>query len=207
MEPQSSSPPWPLKDADDLRDELIADYSAPGRHFHDTRHLADLLAALDDLERAGNEFDPLVVELAAWFRRSVYDGERDDDERAAVRAEDRLFGTVAPATVREVARLIRATETLLPEPGDANVIALSDAVLAVLKSPAERYADYVSDVRREYPHLSDDEFDAGRAIVVEGLLARERIFHSEHGVEAWESAARANLSRELAGLRRHAAAQ
>lgn len=207
MEPPSSRPSdpsltWPLKDADALRDDLLAAYSAPERHFHDTRYLADVLGAIITLERAGNAFDPLAVGLAAWFRRSVYLGERDDDERSAVRAEDELFGKVGPAVVREVARLIRATETLAPEPGDTNAAALSDAALCMLTHEQERYDEYVRDVRREYGHLSDDEFRTGRTLVVEGLLERPRIFHSEHGCEAWEAVARANLERELAALRR-----
>jgi predicted metal-dependent HD superfamily phosphohydrolase len=39
-------------------------------------------------------------------------------------------------------------------------------------------------------------------LVVEGLLERPRVYHSEHGCEPWEAAARANLGRELATLRR-----
>ena len=207
MEPPSTRPPepspaWPLKDADALRDTLLAAYLEPGRRFHGAGYLRDVLDAIAELERAGNAFDPLAVRLAAWFHRCVYVGERDDAERSAVRAEDDLTGTVGPAVIGEVARLVRATETFLPEPGDANAAALSDAALRILTTTPERYDDYVRDVRREYPHLSDEEFRDGRAHVVEGLLARPRIFHCEHGCEAWEAAARANLERELATLAR-----
>lgn len=206
VEPQSTSQQprrkrWPLKDADELRESLLASYSEPGRHYHDTRHLTEVLEALKDLQRAGNEFDDVAVGLAAWYRRCVFTGDRDDDERSAVRAEDELFRRAAPSLVREVGRLIRETETLEPEPGDANAAALVDAVLAVLKSPRERYDEYARDVRAEYSHLSDKEFRHGRKIVVKGLLARERIYHSEHGCQEWEAAARANLERELATLR------
>lgn len=204
MEPQSPSHHWPLKDADPLRDALLDAYAAPDRHFHDVRYLAEVLDAVAELARAGNAFDPLAVTLAAWFRRSVYAGERDDDERSAVRAEDDLAGAVDPALVREVARLIRDTETLSPEPGDANAAALSDASLCMLASPPPRYDAYVRGVRLEYPHLADDEFRAGRTLVVEGLLARPRIYHSERGCEQWEAAARANLERELTALARAA---
>lgn len=202
MEPQSPRQRWPLKDADTLRDALLDAYAAPARHFHDVRYLAEMLDVIADLEQAGNAFDPFAVTLAAWFRRSVYAGERDDDERSAVRAEDELFDAVSPDLVREVARLIRDTETLTPAPGDANAAALSDAALCMLKGSPEHYDAYVRGVRLEYQHLSDEEFRAGRTLVVEGLLERPRIYHSEHGCEQWEVAARANLERELAGLRR-----
>lgn len=200
MEPQSPRHHWPLTDADTLRDALLDAYAEPGRHFHDVRHLAEVLDALNALERAGNAFDPVPVRLAAWFRRSVYAGERDDDERSAVRAEDELLPVVGPDLTQEVARLIRATETLTPEPGDASAAALCDAALCMLKSPPERYDDYVREVRREFAHLSDEEFHAGRTLVVQNLLERPRIYHSEHGCEEWEAAARANLERELQAL-------
>lgn len=202
VEPQSPRHHWPLSGADALRDALLDAYAAPGRHFHDVRHLADVLEALAALQRAGNEFDPLPVTLAAWFRRSVYAGERDDDERSAVRAEEQLLPVTGPELAQEVARLIRDTETLRPEPGDTAAAALCDAALCMLKGSPEQYDEYVRDVRREYPHLSDEEFRVGRTLVVEGLVERPRIYHSEHGCQEWEAAARANLERELTALRR-----
>ncbi|MEI5671832.1 MULTISPECIES: HD domain-containing protein [unclassified Nocardioides] len=191
---------WPLPDSPDLRDELIAAYADETRGYHDTLHLTEVLDRLDELAAAGTSYDVRAVLLAAWFHDAVYDGERDAEERSATWAEDALPGLVAPEVVEEVARLVRLTETHHPEDHDANGCALSDADLAILAAPAERYASYTSSVRQEYAHLDDEVFRAGRAQVLGGLADKEHLFHTAYAREQWEAAARANLERELDGL-------
>ncbi len=87
-----------------------------------------------------------------------------------------------------------------PPQDDANGCVLSDADLAILAAPAERYAEYVADVRREYAHVPDDLFAAGRAAVLRELLAKPSLFHTRHAREHWEAPARANVEAELARL-------
>jgi predicted metal-dependent HD superfamily phosphohydrolase len=187
---------WPLLDHDAERDALLAAYGHPARGYHDLLHLAEVLDRLDELgEVAGAE--RTAVRLAAWFHDAVYDGERDAEERSAVWAEEALAGT---PYAEEVARLVRLTETHEPAAGDLAGRALCDADLAILASHRDRYDAYVAGVRRDFAHLSDADFDAGRGAVVRGLLGRDRLFHTEYGRERWEAAARANLGRELAGV-------
>jgi predicted metal-dependent HD superfamily phosphohydrolase len=102
--------------------------------------------------------------------------------------------------VAEVARLVRLTETHRPADDDANGCALSDADLAILAAPPERYEEYAADVRREYAHVPDDEFRAGRAAILRDLLAKPNLFHTAYAREHWEAPARANVARELAAL-------
>jgi predicted metal-dependent HD superfamily phosphohydrolase len=189
---------WPLADRTDLRDALVAAYSDPNRGYHDTLHLTEVLDRLDELAGAGVVFDRVVGSLAAWFHDAVYDGERDAEERSAVWAEDALAGTAYAA---EVARLVRLTETHDPDPHDLVGQALCDADLAILAAPEDRYEAYLAGVRRDYAHISDSDFTTGRVAVLHDLSDRARLFHTAYGREHWEPAARANLERELAGLR------
>lgn len=191
---------WPLPDAPALRDDLLAAYADPARGYHDTRHLAEVLDRLDELAAAGAPYDAAPVRLAAWFHDAVYDGERDAEERSATWAEDALPGLVAPGVVAEVARLVRLTETHRPLDDDPEGCALSDADLAILAAPAERYASYTAAVRREYAHLDDDVFRAGRTQVLEALAEKRPLFHTAYAREHWEEPARANLERELTEL-------
>jgi len=191
---------WPLPDCPDLGDELAAAYADPSRGYHDTRHLTEVLDRLDELAGAGVGYDPTPVLLAAWFHDAVYDGERDAEERSATWAEDALAAVLPAPVVGEVARLVRLTETHQPADDDLNGCALSDADLAILAAPAERYAEYVAAVRREYAHLPDDVFDQGRAAVLGALAAKPHLFHTAYARERWEAPARANLERELAAL-------
>jgi predicted metal-dependent HD superfamily phosphohydrolase len=196
--PPPAGPLWPLSDGLTVRDELVAAYADPERGYHDTTHLTEVLARVDELAAAGVPFEHLPVRLAAWFHDAVYDGERDAEERSAAWAEDALPGLVDDAVVAEVVRLVRLTETHRPEDDDANGCVLSDADLGILAAPAERYAVYVSDVRAEYAHLDDETFAAGRRAVLTDLVAKPRLFHTAYAHERWEDAARANVAAELA---------
>jgi predicted metal-dependent HD superfamily phosphohydrolase len=95
---------------------------------------------------------------------------------------------------------VRLTETHRPAEDDRNGCALSDADLAILAASPERYAEYVADVRREYAHVADDDFRAGRTAVLTDLLAKPRLFHTAHARETWETVARVNIEAELSRL-------
>jgi predicted metal-dependent HD superfamily phosphohydrolase len=186
---------WPLGDElSDVRDALTSAY-ATGRGYHDIRHLAEVLDRIDELEAAGEAFDGVCVRLAAWFHDGVYDGEPGAEERSAQWALTALAGR---PEADEVARLVRLTEHHRPEPDDGGGCVLSDADLAILAASPERYAEYVADVRREYAHVPDDLFAAGRSAVLRDLLAKPTLFHTAHARERWEPAARANVEAELA---------
>lgn len=191
---------WPLASSlAGARDALLAAYADPARGYHDTRHLIEVLDRLDELPGG---FDRLPVTLAAWFHDGVYDGEPGAEERSARWASDALSALSNqdqdPALVAEVARLVRLTEHHRPADDDANGCALSDADLAILAAPAERYAEYVAAVRAEYAHVPDDAFRAGRAAILTDLLAKPHLFHTAYAREHWETPARRNVTAELA---------
>jgi predicted metal-dependent HD superfamily phosphohydrolase len=74
---------------------------------------------------------------------------------------------------------------------------LCDADLAVLAGDQDRYARYRAAIRREYAHVSDDDFRAGRARVLIALLELPSIYRLAPLKGAWEERARANLAGEL----------
>lgn len=191
---------WPLPDARPLGAEILAAYAEPGRRYHDTRHLAEVLERLDELAAHGTAFDRTAVALAAWFHDGVYDGRPDAERRSADWAARALPAWVDRAVVDEVVRLVLMTEHHRPEDGDRNGCALSDADLAILAAPPERYAEYAAAIREEYAHVPDADFAAGRSAVLRDLLAKPHLFQTPHARAAWEDPARANVDRELVAL-------
>ena len=190
---------WPLPGADDLRARLEAAYADASRGYHDTLHLTEVLQRLDEL--AAEPHDRDAVLLAAWFHDGVYDGQPDAEERSAQWAERVLPAEGVPAgTVAEVARLVRLTEHHRPADGDVDGQVLSDADLGILAADEARYGSYVATVRREYAHVPDDLFAAGRAAILRDLLAKPTLFDTAYARAHWEAPARANVTRELAGL-------
>ncbi|MEJ7708105.1 MAG: metal-dependent phosphohydrolase [Nocardioidaceae bacterium] len=184
-----------------LGGDLISRYADPSRHYHTLEHLRAVLDGVDRLQ--AEAADVYLVELAAWFHDAVYDAHRDDnEEQSALLAESKLTSTgLDRAAVAEVARLVRMTARHDPTPGDANAAVLSDADLAVLASEPEAYDAYADAVRREYGHVSDAGWRAGRATVLTQLIGLGRLFHTSLGRSEWERPARTNLSRELSRLR------
>lgn len=185
----------------DVGRRLIGAWSEPGRTYHSTTHLRDILRRVDELAPYAEDLD--AVRLAAWYHDAVYRGLPDDEERSAQRAEQDLSGLgVAPTMVDEVARLVRMTVTHDPARGDRNGEVLSDADLSPLALPAEDYRRNSADIRAEYAHIPAEVFRKGRAQVLVALLNGPGVFRTDYGRREWEAAARENMRAELAGLTR-----
>ncbi len=175
--------------------ELVARWSEPHRHYHDVRHLAATLVALDALAEEP-EATSRAVRLAAWFHDAVYEGVAGaDEERSASLAAELL---VDDPEVDEVVRLVLLTAGHAPEAGDSAGAALCDADLAILGSVPGRYDVYVRDVRLDYDHVDDASWAFGRTAVLDSLLTLDPLFRTPTGQALWSEQARANLVRERA---------
>lgn len=182
-----------------VRDDLLRRWSEPQRVYHDVRHLAQCLQALDQLAD-GAPIDRTVL-LAAWFHDAVYNGEPGADEQASAALAGELLVQALPAAdVREVERLVLGTIRHDPEPGDHGAELLMDADLSVLGLIRGRYHIYARDVREEYARYDDEQFSQGRLQVIDDLLGRDQLFRTERGRQLWQVAARTNLTEERARL-------
>jgi predicted metal-dependent HD superfamily phosphohydrolase len=186
---------------------LVARYAEPWRAYHDQRHLAEVLVAIDRLAATTGDADAVdaadVARLAAWFHDAVYDPAAlagANEEASAALATQVLAGLGRPAAeVARVADLVRGTAA--HDAGDdAAAAILFDADLAILASPPERYGRYAADVRTEYAHVADADFRAGRSAILRGFLDRPAIYRTVAAQADWEPAARANITAELTRL-------
>ncbi|MFG3705685.1 metal-dependent phosphohydrolase [Micromonospora sp. NPDC047670] len=183
--------------------ELLARWREPHRRHHTVAHLTTVLDVVD--AHASAAARPDLVRLAAWCHDAVYDPRAggDANERDSAALADTLLARAGlPAdAVAEVRRLVLLTAGHAVQPGDADGALLCDADLAVLAAPPEAYDRYAAAIRREYAHVPDPAFRAGRAQILAGLLALPALFRLPPLAARWEAPARANLSRELATLR------
>lgn len=183
-------------------EQLLARWREPHRHYHTVAHLTAVLDVVD--EHADLAGRPDVVRLAAWFHDAVYDpraaGDANERDSAAL-AESVLAGLGVPApTAAEVRRLVLLTAGHTVAPGDPDGALLCDADLAVLAAPSADYDRYAAAIRREYAHVPEPAFRAGRAAVLTGLLALPALFRLPPLAARWEEPARDNVRRELAAL-------
>jgi predicted metal-dependent HD superfamily phosphohydrolase len=183
--------------------ELLARWCEPHRHYHTVAHLVAVLDVIDAYASLAQR--PDLVRLAAWCHDAVYDPTADGggNELSSADLGGRVLRTIgAPAAaIDEVRRLVLLTAGHGAAPGDPDGALLCDADLAILASPAAEYDRYAAAIRREYAHVPESAFRAGRAAVLVHLLGLPRLFSSPPLGERWERPARRNLERELAGLR------
>ncbi len=177
-------------------------YAQPHREYHNLMHIEDVLLRIEELEPPLEH--ELSLALAAWFHDAVYQpGQDDNEDRSAYAAYDALEQVGAdPELISEVVRLIRLTAEHDPEDDDLAGAVLCDADLAILAAVPDRYAQYAMAIRQEYVHVTEADFRAGRAKVLRRFLDRPTIYHTAHGCEHWEAAARANIATEIASLER-----
>ncbi|MEV0712379.1 HD domain-containing protein [Nocardia aurea] len=186
--------------AESVGAELIARYREPHRRYHTVDHLAAMLSVIDDLAADADDID--AVRYAAFFHDAVYAVDRADNEELSARLSESTLAALGAAAelIGEVARLVRLTAGHTPRPEDRNGGVLCDADLAVLAADESGYDAYAAAVRAEYRQVPDEVFRPGRAAVLRGLAEQERLFHTPTARARYESAARANLAREIALL-------
>jgi predicted metal-dependent HD superfamily phosphohydrolase len=176
--------------------QLVAAYTAPGRLYHGLKHIEDCLGALagvDGLSAAERE----ILTEAIWWHDVVYDATRSDNEELSARlAEQHIRSDLG----QEVGRLVRLTKTHQVEPEDRLGAILISIDLSILGADPARYDAYAAAIRKEFAHVPDGDYRAGRAKVLSQFAARPVIFPDAVFAARYDRQARENLARELASL-------
>ena len=179
------------------REELIAAYSAPGRHYHNLPHIEDCLGALAGVENL-SPLDREILSAAIWWHDVVYDATRADNEELSARLAEQH---VREDLRQEVGRLIRLTKTHDVQPDDRLGAILISIDLSILGAEPARYDAYAAAIRQEFIHVPEGDYRAGRARVLSQFAARPVIFPDTAFAARYDRQARENLARELASLR------
>lgn len=178
--------------APDLLLELTGRYLEPHRHYHGIAHIAAMLDA-------GRTF-PLdrVQTMAVWFHDAVYDPRsKTNEEDSADLARSRLLAGGWPvADCERVAAIVLDTKRHMPSRDES--AAVLDLDLMSLALPWPEFAANTAAIRREYAHVADADFAAGRAAFFATMLQRERLYFTSWGAKL-EASARANLRRAANG--------
>ena len=188
---------------------LLERWTRPDRHFHNVKHLVDVLARVDELGEETHH--PELVRLAAWYHGAVFDsaerkayanqGGEDEVASAALAREQLTQLGVPEKQAQRVGALVSALVRHSPDPSDIDCAVLCDADLAMLAAEPQRYKEYLKDVRDEYAHIPLADYLRARTAIITKLLERRSLFSSPLGA-AWEEPARQNLDAELQRLRK-----
>ena len=128
------------------RDDLVAAYTAPCRHYHNLAHIEDCLGALARVDNL-SALDREILSEAIWWHDVVYDATRADNEELSARLAEQY---VREDLRREVGRLIRLTKTHAVQPGDRLGAILISIDLSILGAEPARYDAYAAAIRQEF---------------------------------------------------------
>lgn len=197
-------------------DDVLIRYAEPHRHYHTATHIMFVLRHLHEMSDASAGHVSAEVVAAALYHDAIYDPRAADNEAcsAVLAANDLAEIGWTGDRCEFVAGLILATAGHLADDGTPTGAAtdsdsatavdtamLLDADLAILGADPGAYQAYVNGVRAEYRHVDDDQWRAGRTVVLHRFLDRQRLFFTDHMHTTLEHRARANIEAELAALR------
>ena len=189
--------------------KIVGCYSEPQRFYHNLTHISHLLYLFDSFRSSIN--NPVVMLLAIYFHDIVYDPLSTDNESRSVLLFHEFFEQVAEMysnfnsfVKRNVSSFIQATTTHSLIELETNELAedlklFLDFDLEVLSWPISDYLNYAENIRKEYSHLSAEEFCLGRKAVLVNFQKRKQIFFNDK-FRTREDLARKNLDFEITEL-------
>lgn len=200
--------------AEGVWSELDRSYTEDHRAYHTWSHIDHVHQVMEwILTRV--PADRAAIELAVFFHDAVYETPGPDAGPASPTTGPSKPGNEAAsaALARTACSLIDLPDVLGSNvhdlvltttdhrPDSREAAVLCDADLAILASEPSTYEVYRRAIRVEYRNVPDDVFRRGRADVLSGLLARDRIYTTSLMHDRAEKVARRNITDELASLR------
>lgn len=176
--------------------DLVKLWGRPERAYHNLSHLQFCLEQLDQASGVTDYY--AETGIALWFHDAIYDVHaKDNEEVSALYAISVMSGTsLAVEKIELIAELIRVT-THAAEVVDRPFDLMVDIDLAILGSGEDEYLVYQEAIRKEYDHVRDDDFVAGRSAVLRSFLKRGYIYHTVYFREKYEARASKNLEMAL----------
>ncbi|MEZ0224436.1 MAG: hypothetical protein ACAH83_07785 [Alphaproteobacteria bacterium] len=194
---------------------IISAYESSGRFYHTRRHLEDVLQKLDwartaliatdDLAEVPEQGRPVLfdtIELALWYHDAVYNAKEYDNEMKSrnLFLADGAKNGLPDHIQRDVAMLIDVTaKHRNAKRLDERI--LCDCDLAILGAPKAEFDEYDANIRKEYAHVPEQEYENARRRVLTGFLRQGKIFKTKAFQAEFGSRARWNLMRRASPVR------
>ncbi len=186
-------------------DKLKGLYAVRPRAYHTLEHVGwglrrvSELAAAEGLDRQSQ----LQVCWAMWFHDAQMDfsghGAYDEGRSAELSSDAARAAGLDDLFRMKAYRLILATAHLV-QPTQLDEAIVVDADLSMLGASEPAFDQYERLVRREWAHVDDEAFRAGRLAVLQRFVDKPSIFTTPTAKARWEDQARRNLARSMERL-------
>jgi predicted metal-dependent HD superfamily phosphohydrolase len=180
-------------------DELLKNYNSGKRYYHDLTHVIDLLKLMEQVNFQMN--DEEVMYFAIWFHDAIYDPLKQDNElKSADWAKRILSQTNFPEDkIEKVCHYIMSTKDH-ESSGEHDLNFFLDFDLSILGAEDMIYDIYARQIRDEYHFYPGFLYNRGRRKVLNALLEKPSLFHTDDYKNRLEEKAKINMRRELDNL-------
>lgn len=179
--------------------QLVKAYAEPHRYYHTAAHINACLQQFDRVQ--GLAHAPAAVEIALWFHDAIYQTRSQNNEQESA---DWAVGCLHAAGVAEmdcaqVHHLIMATK----EHGDVedrDRALVVDIDLAILGQEAQTFAEFETNIRKEYHWVPAPEYCLRRSQILESFLQRSHVYQTDYFQERYDAIAKSNLQQAIYNL-------
>ncbi|TRZ48824.1 MAG: N-methyl-D-aspartate receptor NMDAR2C subunit [Dehalococcoidia bacterium] len=201
------------KKTEALTYDIFLKYLEDGRHYHNLNHIdqcMDVFDALDNLvEHIGIDIPEIdALGCAVWFHDVVYvPGSKDNERLSANMAEACILDLVPDeegrAALEDQNNLIRRCILASRHdrtPSDIYEAYMIDIDLSILGTDYREFLMYNEAIKKEYKHVPEQDYIAGRTAILQGFLNRDHIYYTPFFRRAFETKARENLQLAIKAL-------
>jgi predicted metal-dependent HD superfamily phosphohydrolase len=178
---------------------LYDSYTQPSRYYHNLTHVQACLKDLRDASSLTNT--PELVEFAIWYHDVVYDVNRSDNEQKSAEVASAVCSRakLSSEAAQEIYDLILVTKHHNAT-DSINQKIIIDVDLAILGKPADEYDIYEKAIRKEYSHVTEDDFRKGRAAILRSFLEKPSIYSLEFFNNKYQKQAIVNIQKAILEL-------
>lgn len=173
-------------------------YDNPNRHYHNLKHIEDLITQIEQLSLSAN--DKAILINVALFHDVIYNAGRKDNEQKSAEFAGFWLSKLNMGTIESeiICDIIRSTNT--HQSSDLLTQLFLDIDLSILGGNEENYQEYTAQIRKEHIQIPNFLYKIGRKRFLKQMLSRKVIFATTEYFEAFENNARKNLKNELIDL-------
>ena len=175
--------------------DLLKKYNEPHRHYHGIKHLHDCYIKFETHQYLIK--DKLAIQLAIWFHDCIYNPMSKINEESSA---NYYASVMNDDTV--VTDMILSTINHIPLTKNQDLLYFLDIDLSILGSSKLAFRQYEENIRKEYSHVSEEDYCKGRTQILQKFLEREHLYYTKEFRAKFEKKARKNINSLLEYLRR-----
>lgn len=173
---------------------MLSNYFHRDRYYHDIIHISDLFQQLPQMIKVYRDqithLDALIHAIL-WHDAVYVPGRMDNEEQSAIAGAEHYNGT--PNELIAFHNIVMASRHTGEPLATIEEQIMADIDLSGLAKDFDHFINITFLIYHEYA-CSMDAFRAGRIAWAEGMLSRERIYHTDLYHKLYDGKARENLT-------------